>query len=131
LLRSFGKLLTETETLFENINISAKGSLCYYELKKHKPWFYKGCSKIVDQRKQSRDLFTGINEFKRSCKPRSNLVKDEDGDLLEISNNIFNKTKTNKLHGLSPRANYTDRATAACRRSDYQLWLIEGATWSA
>jgi hypothetical protein len=27
------------------------------------------------------------------------------------------KTKT-KLHGLSPRANYTDRATAACRRSD-------------
>jgi hypothetical protein len=27
-----------------------------------------------------------------------------------------------KLHGLSPRANYTDRATAACRRSDWQLF---------
>jgi hypothetical protein len=26
-----------------------------------------------------------------------------------------------KLHGLSPRANYTDPATAACRRSDCQL----------
>jgi hypothetical protein len=26
--------------------------------------------------------------------------------------------KKNKLHGLSPRANYTDRATAACRRSE-------------
>jgi hypothetical protein len=36
-----------------------------------------------------------------------------------------------KLHGLSPRANYTDRATAACRRSDYQFLRIEGATWSA
>jgi hypothetical protein len=36
-----------------------------------------------------------------------------------------------KLHGLSPRANYTDRATAACRRSNYQLVRIEGATWSA
>jgi hypothetical protein len=36
-----------------------------------------------------------------------------------------------KLHGLSPRANYTDRATAACRWSDYQLLRIEGATWSA
>jgi hypothetical protein len=36
-----------------------------------------------------------------------------------------------KLHGLSPRANYTDRATAACRRSDCQLLRIEGATWSA
>jgi hypothetical protein len=36
-----------------------------------------------------------------------------------------------KLHGLSPRANYTDRANAACRRSDCQLLRIEGATWSA
>jgi hypothetical protein len=36
---------------------------------------------------------------------------------------------TNKLHGLSPRANYTDRAT--CRRSDCQLLRIMGATWSA
>jgi hypothetical protein len=31
------------------------------------------------------------------------------------------KLKT-KLHGLSPLANYTDRATAACRRSDCQLF---------
>jgi hypothetical protein len=36
-----------------------------------------------------------------------------------------------KLQGLSPRANYTDRATAACRRRDCQLVRIEGATWSA
>jgi hypothetical protein len=36
-----------------------------------------------------------------------------------------------KLHGLSPRANYTDRATADCRRSDCQLLRLEGATWSA
>jgi hypothetical protein len=38
--------------------------------------------------------------------------------------------KTTKIHGLSPRANYTDRATAAYRRSDCQLLRIEGATWS-
>jgi hypothetical protein len=37
---------------------------------------------------------------------------------------------TNKLHGLSPRANYTDRTTAAWR-SDCQLLRIKGATWSA
>jgi hypothetical protein len=36
-----------------------------------------------------------------------------------------------ELHGLSPRANYTDLATAACRRSDCQILRIEGATWSA
>jgi hypothetical protein len=38
---------------------------------------------------------------------------------------------SNKLHGLSPRANYTDRATAASRRSGCQLLRIKGATWSA
>jgi hypothetical protein len=36
---------------------------------------------------------------------------------------IKNKTK---LHGLSPRANYTDRATAAFRRSDFQLFADSG-----
>jgi hypothetical protein len=36
-----------------------------------------------------------------------------------------------ELHGPSPRANYTDRATAACRRSDCQRLRINGATWSA
>jgi hypothetical protein len=43
---------------------------------------------------------------------------------LQLNNN------KKKLHGLNPRANYTDRATAACRRSDCQLLRIEGATWS-
>jgi hypothetical protein len=37
----------------------------------------------------------------------------------------MSKTKT-KLHGLSPQANYTDRATAACRRSDCQLFADRG-----
>jgi hypothetical protein len=41
------------------------------------------------------------------------------------------KKREKKLHGLSPRANYTDRETAACRRSDCQLLRIKGATCSA
>jgi hypothetical protein len=32
--------------------------------------------------KNIRDLYRGINEFKRGYQPRSNLVKDENGDLL-------------------------------------------------
>ncbi|PNF26444.1 hypothetical protein B7P43_G16449, partial [Cryptotermes secundus] len=32
------------ETVRENIKMSAKESLCYYEPKKHKPWFDEGCS---------------------------------------------------------------------------------------
>jgi hypothetical protein len=34
--------------------------------------------------------------------------------LLELS---LTKTKLTKLRGFSPQANYTERATAACRRS--------------
>jgi hypothetical protein len=33
-----------------------------------------------------------------------------------------------KLSGLSPRANYTDRATASCRRSWCQLLKVEGCS---
>jgi hypothetical protein len=35
----------------------------------------------------------GINCFKRGYKPRSNLVKDENGDLLADSHNILNRWK--------------------------------------
>jgi hypothetical protein len=42
------------ETVRENIKISAKESLGYYELKKHKPWLDKGCPKLYHQRKQAK-----------------------------------------------------------------------------
>jgi hypothetical protein len=42
------------EMIRENIKISAKESLGYCELKKHKPWFDQACSKLVDQRKQAK-----------------------------------------------------------------------------
>jgi hypothetical protein len=41
------------DTIRKNIKISAKASLGYYELKKHKPWLDEGCLKLVDQRKQA------------------------------------------------------------------------------
>jgi hypothetical protein len=69
--------------------------------------FDKGCSKLLDQRKQA----------------KLQLLQDPS----EINGDNLKKN----LHGLSPRANYTDRATATCRRSDCQLLRTEGATWSA
>jgi hypothetical protein len=42
------------EMIRENITISAKESLGYCELKKHKPLFDETCSKLVDQRKQDK-----------------------------------------------------------------------------
>jgi hypothetical protein len=42
------------ETIRVNINISAKGCLGYYELKKHKTWFDEECLNLLDQRKQAK-----------------------------------------------------------------------------
>jgi hypothetical protein len=132
------------ETIRENIKISAKERLGYFELKKHKPWFDEGCTKLLDQRKEAklqwlqdpseinganlnnirreasrlfkiqkmeylkdkiyelatnskskniRDLYRGINEFKRGYQPRNNLVNDENGDLLADSYNVLNRWK--------------------------------------
>jgi hypothetical protein len=42
------------ETIRENIKISAKGTLDYYETKKHQPQLDEGCSKLLDQGKQDK-----------------------------------------------------------------------------
>jgi hypothetical protein len=47
-----GNINIAWETIRENIKISAKESVGYYELKKHTPWFDEGCTKLLDQRKQ-------------------------------------------------------------------------------
>jgi hypothetical protein len=43
--------------------------------------------------KNIRDLYRGINEFKRGCQPRNNLAQDEIGDLLAFSHDILNRWK--------------------------------------
>jgi hypothetical protein len=48
------KLNSAWETITEIIKISAKESLGYFELKKHKQWSDEGCSKLLDQRKQAK-----------------------------------------------------------------------------
>jgi hypothetical protein len=41
------------------------------------------------------------------------------------------KTRKTELRGFSLQVNYTDRATATCRRSWCRLLQIESVTWSA
>jgi hypothetical protein len=43
--------------------------------------------------KNIRDLYSGMNEFKRGYQLRNNLVKDENGDLLADSLNNLNRWK--------------------------------------
>jgi hypothetical protein len=42
------------ESIRENIKTSAKENLGYQKLKHNKPWFEDECSKLIDQRKQSK-----------------------------------------------------------------------------
>jgi hypothetical protein len=44
--------------------------------------------------KNIRDLYRGINELNRGYRPRKNLVKDENSDLLADSHNILNRWKS-------------------------------------
>jgi hypothetical protein len=48
-------------------------------------------------RNNKRDLYVGINEFKRGYQPRSNLVKGEIADLVADSHNIWNGRRTTSL----------------------------------
>jgi hypothetical protein len=43
--------------------------------------------------KNIRDLYIRMNEFMRGYQPRSNLVMDENGDLLADCHNILNRWK--------------------------------------
>jgi hypothetical protein len=53
------------------------------------------------------------------CNGPCNKTEDlQDAVAFKRRGKITKKKKKTKLQGLGPRANYTDRATAACRRSD-------------
>jgi hypothetical protein len=79
----------------------------------------------------------GLSSGRTSCISYPETEAVVSSKTLEIPTRLFcvttqrSKLTKTKLHGLSPRANYTDRATAACWRSNCQLLRIEGATWSA
>jgi hypothetical protein len=50
-------------------------------------------SAMNSKNKNIRDLYKGINEFKRGYQPRNNLVKDENDDLIADSHNTLNRWK--------------------------------------
>jgi hypothetical protein len=46
-----------------------------------------------NKNKNIRDLYKGINEFKKGCQPRINIIKDENGNLLADPQNVLNRWK--------------------------------------
>jgi hypothetical protein len=43
-----------------------------------------------NKNKNTRDLYRGINEFKKGYQPRINIIKDENGNLLADPQNVLN-----------------------------------------
>jgi hypothetical protein len=66
--------------------MSAKDILSYFELKKHKPWFYEGYSQLLDQRKQTKLQWTqdpseidgdNLNNVRREASRHFGIKKTE------------------------------------------------------
>jgi hypothetical protein len=53
----------------------------------------KGMSLQRTARTGAFEIYRGINEFKKGYQPRTNIMKDENGDLLADSRNILNRWK--------------------------------------
>jgi hypothetical protein len=54
---------SDWEMIRETITISAKENLCFHELQKHKPWFDKGYSKLLDGRKHFSGYWFQVKEM--------------------------------------------------------------------
>jgi hypothetical protein len=85
-------------------------------------------SNINDYQKQTSNM-DSVWVF--SCRTQGLALPIGGNWVVSIRRQRQNPVSKKKLHGLSPQVNYTDRAIAACRRSNCQLLRIEGATWWA
>jgi 50S ribosomal subunit-associated GTPase HflX len=83
------------ETIRENIKISTNESLGYYELKKHKARFDKGCSDLLDQRKQAK--LQWLQDPSKINGDNPNNVRCEASTCFRIKKREYMKDKINEL----------------------------------
>jgi hypothetical protein len=94
------------EEIRENIKISAKQSLGYYEFKKHKPWFDKGCSKLLNQRKRAKLQWS--QDPRKINGDSLNNVKLEASGHSRNKKRKYLKDKINELTGNRKNKNIRD-----------------------
>jgi hypothetical protein len=94
------------ETTRENIKISAKESLGYLKLKKHKPWFDEGCSKLLDQRKQAK--LQWLQDPSEINGDNLNNVRREASRYFRNKKREYLKDKINELATNSKNKNIRD-----------------------
>jgi wobble nucleotide-excising tRNase len=90
----------------ENIKISAKESLDYYEMKKYKPWFDEGCSKLLDQRKQAK--LQWLQDHSDINGDNLNNVRHEASRLFRNKKREYLKDKISELATNSKNKNIRD-----------------------
>jgi hypothetical protein len=85
-------LQDKSEINGDNLNNVRREASRYFRNKKREYMINKINELAINSKnKNIRDLYSGINKFKRGYQPRNNLVKDENGHLLADSYKILNR----------------------------------------
>jgi hypothetical protein len=90
----------------ENIKMSAKESLGYCELKKHKPWFDEACSKLLDQRKEAK--LQWLQDPSEINGDNLKIVRREASRYFRNKKREYLKVKGNELATNSKKKNIRD-----------------------
>jgi hypothetical protein len=83
------------ETIKENIKISAKERVGYFEFQKHKPWFDEGCSELLDQRKHA--ILQWLQNQSEINGDNLNNVRREASRYFKNTKREYLKDKINEL----------------------------------
>jgi hypothetical protein len=94
------------KTIRENINISAKESIDYNEMRKYKPCFDEGCSKLLDQGKQAK--LQWLQERSEINCDNLNNVRPEASTNFTNKIRQYTKNKINELAKISKNKNIRD-----------------------
>jgi len=96
---------------------SAKTSICNRQYDETREMSVFILDEHVEQVTDFKYLGHHISEYKSDLEDKLQTYNKINGAIPRHFGKQMNKTKQKKLRGLSPRANYTDRAAAAGRRS--------------
>jgi hypothetical protein len=80
-------------------------SLGCFELKKHKPWFDEGCTKLLDQRKQAK--LQWLQDPSKINGENLNDVRREASRYFWNKKREYPKDKINELATVTTRTSYT------------------------
>jgi hypothetical protein len=88
-------MVTEpSERSLDNLNNIRRDTNKHFRNKKRE--YLKGRIELAvnSKNKNIRDLYGGIHDFKRGHQPRSNLVKDENGEWKKYFSQLLDCTRT-------------------------------------